>query len=165
MTAMFRPPIAVTKAIGWAEVFGFNHGDDPFWAKVRGAQLASVSRYVPFNLACLAINVVGLGAVMRGVGDPAVLSAFAAALGLLIMVWVSSWLQRRRRPRDAAASRGDVWLFTAKVVAFGLLWALLLLYILPRAAPSQQLYIALLAMTVMGAASRHRSCRRAASSS
>ena len=40
MSAMFRPPVAEIKAIGWAEVFGFNHGRDPFWASVRAAQLA-----------------------------------------------------------------------------------------------------------------------------
>ncbi len=150
MTAMFRPPVAEAKAIGWAEVFGFNHGRDPFWAAVRGAQLALVSRYVPFNVACIAVNVVALGVVLRGAGDLAVLTCFAAALIALMAVWLAGWIERRERPTAATATRTEMIQVSLKVVAFGVLWALFMLYILPRATPPQQTYLSLLSVAVMG---------------
>jgi diguanylate cyclase (GGDEF)-like protein len=150
MTAMFRPPVAEAKAIGWAEVFGFNHGRDPFWAAVRGTQLALVSRYVPFNVGCVAINVVALAVVLRGTGDPAVLACFAAAVIGLMAVWLAGWIERRERPMSATATRTEAIEVTLKVLAFGALWALFMLYILPRAAPPQQVYLSLLSLAVMG---------------
>ncbi len=150
MTAMFRPPVAEAKAIGWAEVFGFNHGRDPFWAAVRGTQLALVSRYVPFNVGCVAVYIVALGFILRGAGDPAVLAAFAAALIALVAVWVAGWIERRHRPATATATRTETLQVALKILAFGALWALFMLYILPRASVSQQVYLSLLSLAVMG---------------
>jgi len=150
MSAMFRPPVAEVKAIGWAEVFGFNHGRDPFWASVRAAQLALVGRYVPFNVACVAVNLVALGIVLRRTGDPAVLACFAAALIGLMAVWLAGWIEQRERPVPAAASRADVAAFSVKILAFGALWALFMVYIVPRAAAPEQVYLSLLSLAVMG---------------
>ena len=158
MTAMFRPPVAEAKAIGWAEVFGFGHGRDPFWAAVRGTQLALVSRYVPFNVGCVAIYIVALGFILRGTGDPAVLATFAAALIALVAVWIAGWIERRHRAvpatggvaGPATASRTETLHATLKILAFGALWALFMLYVLPRATPQQQVHLSLLSLAVMG---------------
>ena len=150
MTAMFRPPIAETKAIGWAEVFGLNHGTDPFWARVRAAQLATVSRYLPFNIACVAANLVALCVVLRGVGDPVVLLTFAAALAALLAAWMKGWVRRRRNSVDARGSHSDSAAMLVKIAAFGVLWSLLMLYALPRATGQEQIYLSLLSLAVMG---------------
>ncbi len=151
MTAMFRPPIAVTKAIGWAEVFGFRHGDDPFWARVRGAQLSSISRYVPFNVACIAVNITALAFVMVGVGDHVVLATFFLALIVLCGLGLAVWDYRRRRPRVLIVSRAQLWLVSAGVLALGAWWSLLMLYLLPLADYREQIHLSLMTLAIMGA--------------
>jgi len=150
MTAMFRPPIAESKRIGWAEVFGFNHGRDHFSAAVRAAQLANISRYVSFNVGCVAVNLGALAVVLRGTGDPAVLAAFAAALIGLMVVWLAGWIERRERGGTAPATRTDTFEVALKILAFGVLWSLFMLYILPRASAAQQVYLSLLSLLSLG---------------
>ena len=79
MSAMFRPPIAITSAIGWRQVFGFGHGDDPFFALVRAAQLAALNRYVPFNVALMTINIAALVWSLRDLAQPGFLFIWGAS--------------------------------------------------------------------------------------
>jgi hypothetical protein len=60
MSIMFRPPTVSSRPIGWVQVFGFRQGGEAFFARVRAAQLASLNRFLPFNVALMTVNVVAL---------------------------------------------------------------------------------------------------------
>ena len=151
MTVMFRPPIAASISVGWAEVLGFDRDDDPFWGKVRAAQLASIDRYMPFNIACMAINLATSAFVLRDVGGPAFMAVSAIILGGLCGLWLIEWHGARHRPERLTASQVRLWLAMAKVLAFGLWWSLLVLHVLPLASVPQQMYLMLASIAVMGA--------------
>ena len=152
MTMMFHPPVAAVKTIGWPEVFGFNHGDDPFWANVRRAQIVSVARYVPFNITCIAINVAALGIVMRDAITPTIFGGYGVALLAMCAMWLARWNYRRQSSRGKPTSqRVTVWIVAVEVVSFGVWWSLLVFQMLPLASANQQIYLLILSLAIMGA--------------
>lgn len=125
MTAMLVPPVAIVRELGWRQVMGFAHGHDPFWAQVRGQQLALLNRNVPFNVAALAVNVILLMAAFAG--DVSLVPAVPWLGGIAVMG--AGWLLRRvlegRRPPDdpPVATIGKFWLITFELVSLALFWA------------------------------------------
>ncbi len=151
MSAMFRPPIAVTTAIGWPQVFGFRQGDDAFFAGVRAAQLAALNRYVPFNVTLMVLNVAALVLSLQGADQSGFLLRWGAVMGGLALLWTLRFRDIRRRGELTAVSRRHFWLINAEVTAFALCWAVLVLHLLPIAALDVQATVMLLSLTAMGA--------------
>jgi diguanylate cyclase (GGDEF)-like protein/PAS domain S-box-containing protein len=151
MTAMFRPPVAVQKHVGAAQLLGFGQGDDPFWAQVRGAQLAALNRYVPFNVALMAVNVLALVIVFDGVGRPRFMAGWLLAMALLAGVWLRRWHRQRRGGEAVTASIHDFWMVTAEIAAFGLGWGVCMAALLPGATLVQQVVLVVLSLAAMGA--------------
>jgi len=151
MTAMFRPPIAVTSAIGWPQVFGFGQGADPFFARVRAAQLAEVNRYVPFNVGLMMVNVVLLVVALRDHVAFDFLKAWGGVMGLLALLWSLRFRQVRKRGELKEVSRAMFWLISGEVAAFGIGWAVMTLKLLPQADAGGQMLLLLLSVSAMGA--------------
>jgi PAS domain S-box-containing protein len=151
MSAMFRPPIAETTAIGWRQVFGFGHGDDAFFARVRAAQLAALNRYVPFNVTLMTINIAALVYTLRDIAEFDFLMRWGAVMGGLALLWILRFRQVRQRGEATEASRRYFWLITAEVTAFGLCWSALVIHLLPYADLEAQALLMLLSLTAMGA--------------
>ena len=151
MSAMFRPPIAVATAIGWRQVLGFGHGDAPFWARVRGAQLAILNRYVPFNVALMVANLAGLGVLLRDTVDPGFILAWGGVMAMLAGVWLVRWHRSRDLPDRGEATVWQFWTVSAEVACFGIAWGELMLHLLPMVTVENQMVLALLSATAMGA--------------
>ncbi len=151
MTAMFRPPIAVSKYIGWRQVMGFDQADEAFFARVRGAQLAALYRYVPFNVALIGVNFLSVGLSVRDDENLGFLGGWALAMSCLASLWLLRWRDARRYGEPAAATRRQFWLINAEVAAFGVCWSAMIVHLLPVAAFDNQAALLLLSLTVMGA--------------
>ena len=151
MTMMFKPPVATGVAIGWRQVLGFNHGTDPFFARTRAVQLQALNRYVPFNTALMATNVVALVLTLDGVADMGFLLCWALVMAGLALVWTARFFQIRRRGEAPEASQQLFWTVTAEVVAFGAGWATMLVRLLPQVGIETQALLLLLSVTAMGA--------------
>ncbi len=151
MTAMFRPPSAVAGTIGWPQVFGIGQDKGPFFAGVRAAQLAAVNRYVPFNVALLAVNIIVLVASLRDVAPDSLRAGWGGLMLLLAVLWTARWVRLRRTGVPEAVSERQFWIVTGEIVAFGICWSGLVLRLLPIADPEHQTALVLLSLTAMGA--------------
>ena len=129
MSAMFRPPIAITTAIGWRQVFGFGQGDDLFFARVRAAQLAALNRYVPFNVALITINIAALVWALRAIAQFDFLVGWGVVMGGLALLWLLRFHEVRRRGEASQVTTTMFWLISAEVCSFGALWAALVLHL------------------------------------
>ncbi|GGE01318.1 GGDEF domain-containing protein [Polymorphobacter glacialis] len=148
---MFRPPIAISSAIGWSQVFGFRQGKDPFFARVRAEQLATINRYVPFNVTLMMINVLALLWSLRGIAASEFLLGWGAVMGALALLWTLRFSQVRRRGAAAEVSQHYFWAISAEVAAFGVCWSALTIHLLPSAEVDAQALLVLLSLMVMGA--------------
>ena len=151
MSAMFRPPIAITSAIGWRQVFGFGHGDDPFFAGVRAAQLAALNRYVPFNVALMTINIAALVWSLRDLAQPGFLVIWGGIIGGLILLWTLRFRDVRRHGDAVEAGKPMFWMISSEIIALGVLWGALLVHLLPMADADAQEMLVLVSLTGMGA--------------
>ena len=151
MSAMFRPPIVVTSALGWLQVFGFAQRADPFFARVRAAQLASLNRYVPFNVALMTINIAAMIWTLRDIAQFGFVMRWGMVMGALALLWTVRFGKVRRRGEASEAGTRLFWMVTGEVAAFGLCWAALLVHLLPRAGVDAQAMLMLLSLAAMGA--------------
>ena len=151
MSAMFRPPIAITTAIGWAQVFGFSQGDDAFFARVRAAQVLAINRYVPFNVTLMTINVAALIYTLRAIAAFDFLAGWGAIMGGLALLWTLRFRRVRRCGEALEVSLRYFWLISAEVAAFGVGWASLQLHLLPLADVNAQALLMLVSLAAMGA--------------
>ena len=151
MSAMFRPPIAITSAIGWRQVFGFGRGDDPFFAGVRAAQLAALNRYVPFNVALMTINIAALVWSLRDLAQPGFLVIWGGIIGGLILLWTLRFRDVRRHGDAVEAGKPMFWTISSEIIALGVLWGALLVHLLPMADADAQEMLVLVSLTGMGA--------------
>ena len=148
---MFRPPIAAVKAIGWTQVFGFAQGHDPFWARVRAAQLTKLTRYVPLNVGLILVNVLSTATVLYRPADATFMAGWSGALGCLALLWSTRWLRQRGRPEVVEVGIGEFWRVSAEIVAFGVCWAALVAHLMGTAVPEQQAVLVVMSLTAMGA--------------
>jgi diguanylate cyclase (GGDEF)-like protein len=148
---MFRPPAAAAAAISWRQVLGFDQGEDAFFARTRGVQLQALNRYVPFNTALMALNVVALVLTLRRLEHAGFLIGWGMAMVGLALIWAMRFVDIRRRGEAAEASPRLFWTVTAEVVAFGVGWAAMLVNLLPQVGFETQTLLLLLSVTAMGA--------------
>ena len=154
MAAMFRPPIAVTKSIGWPQVFGLaqSGGDAAFWGRVRGQQLAFLNRYVPFNVTLMVINFAALAFVLRDTSDPGFVIGWSGAMAGLALLWSIRWHRNRHHTAGRGeASERQFWAISGEVACFGFGWGALMLHLLPIVTVENQIVMTLLSATTMGA--------------
>ena len=151
MSAMFRPPVARQKSIGTAQLLGFRHSKDPFWGQVRAAQLATLGRTVPFNVALMVLNIAAVIAMFDGFGRPLFMALWALAMSALALLWSWRWLAMRRVGEPVTASARAFWIVSAEIIAFGVLWGGFVLAVLPGAAPAEARLLLLLSLATLGA--------------
>ena len=153
MSAMFRPPVPVSKAIGWRQVLGFDQpgtgAEASFWAQVRGRQIAALNRNVPFNVALMLVNLGVLAFVLQASADPLLVIAWGTVIGGLAGLWTLRWLRNRRLGVPRHASPALFWTISAEVACFGIAWAALMLHLLPMVTAENQIILALLSANAM----------------
>lgn len=151
MSVMFRPPTLANQAIGWKQVFGFGQGIDPFFARVRAAQLAAMNRYVPFNVTLVMVNVLMLVNVLGNHPDRDFMAVWATVLGGLSALWILRFRRVRVQGGQEAASALQFWMITFEVLSFGILWAVMTVVMAADASGSEQGLLLLLSIVAMGA--------------
>ncbi len=151
MSMMFRPPIAVSPAIGWRQVLGFGQGHDPFFARVRAAQLRALNRFVPFSFALVTIYLAALLYTLRDIADFDFLARWGVVMGGLALLWSLRFVHIRRRGEAEVASQRRFWTINAEMAAFGLCWSMLVMHLMPLSGVEGQAMLMLLSLTLMGA--------------
>ncbi len=148
---MIRPPIAVNNAIGWPQVFGFDQGSDPFFARARAAQLQALNRYVPFNVSLMTTNIAALVWTLRDLAEFDFVMLWGAIMGALAVLWTIRFSSVSRHGEPTEVSAATFWLISAEVAAFGICWAALMVHLLPMVSIETQTLLLLLSLTAMGA--------------
>jgi diguanylate cyclase (GGDEF)-like protein len=151
MSVMFPPPVAMAAPLLWRQVCGFAQGSDPFFARVRAAQLQAINRYVPFNVAAMMINVGALLCGFRALPEYSFMVRWSIVMGLLALAWTLRFRQVERRGEALEATPRYFWTITAEMIAFGLFWAALSLHMLPAVPVAEQALLVILSLSVMGA--------------
>jgi diguanylate cyclase (GGDEF)-like protein/PAS domain S-box-containing protein len=136
MSVMFRPPMAALDAVSWKQMLGFGQGNDPFFARVRSAQIESLRRHVPFNLCCMLVNVMVLASQLQEHPRREALWWWIGCTFLLGLTWlIRSKTGRRRKDSMSGAGRLDFWLSTLNVFMFAVLWSVMVVMMMPAASP------------------------------
>ncbi len=150
MSAMFPPPIAATQTVSWPQVFGFRQGRDTFFARVRAAQLQTMNRYVPCNVALMTLNVAGMIWALRDVAGFGFVLSWGGMMAALALVWTLRFVRGVRHGEANEASGSTFWTVSAEGAAFGLCWAVLMLHLLPVANVENQALLLLVSLSAMG---------------
>ncbi|MFZ4690269.1 MAG: putative bifunctional diguanylate cyclase/phosphodiesterase, partial [Polymorphobacter sp.] len=151
MSVNFRPPVAESPAIGWAQVLGLRQDDAVLFGRVRAAQLQSLNRYVPFNVSLMVINITALVYTLRDLAGGDFLLRWGGMMAVLALLWSLRFVRVRRNGPAPVASPRLFWLVTLEVLAFGVCWTSLVLHLMPLAGVEAQAVLMLLSLTAMGA--------------
>ncbi len=148
MAMMFKPPVAVETQASWRDLLRLGPEDDPFWQRVRLAQLSFLERYLPMNVPIALVNgAIVLGSIAEDV-DTWVLVYWAATQTLSIMFAIWSGWRKSKAPPPVAARRAESVQALAQLFIVGSGWALLFMQALARADPQDAMLV--VAMTMAG---------------
>ncbi|MCG2842529.1 EAL domain-containing protein [Sandaracinobacter sp. RS1-74] len=148
MSMMFKPPDQSVR-LQAVDLIGVGPEGDPFWQRVRRAQLSFFDRYLPFNIAIAVVN----GALLLGIfggrlpGFALVWLVVAHALALALG---SGRRRARRLQRAAPVGRAAVFRSLLNLALVGSSWALVFHQALGQAAPGEAILVVAMAMAGMG---------------
>lgn len=148
---MFQPPAAAADSISWRQLLGFDHGNDPFFARVRGQQVAALYRHSRFNLATMIANAIVLSIEFSSHPNAGVVQLWLAAIILLGAFWQWRMVRHRSSRKARGKSSAAFWLGTAELVLFAILWSGMLVMLLPQADLMQQTLLLLLSGAAISA--------------
>jgi diguanylate cyclase (GGDEF)-like protein/PAS domain S-box-containing protein len=148
MSMMFKPPTAVS--IGWRDLVSFGAEADPFWQRVRLAQIGFLERYLPMNIGVAIVNGSVVLATVAADVDRAVLYFWLATqLGSILFALWQQW-RMRGQPRRVSATRADLQMLLVQLAVVGAGWALLFFQALSRADPMEAMLVVAMTMTGTG---------------
>ncbi len=151
MSVNFRPPAPRVQAIGWRQVLGFDHGADPFFGRVRAAQLAAVNRSVPMNVGLVTINLFVLLWLLRDIAGAGFIAGWTATFAALTALRFVHYRRELARGLADSASARQFWLISAEIAGYGPGWAALMLHLMPASSLETQTLLIIVALTAMGA--------------
>ena len=150
MSLQFKPPLAAEAEMHWRELFSLGPEEDPFWRKVRAAQLDFLNRYLPFNLAVASGNAAVVLAAFADRVQPAVLLVWFLLQAGVIAVWVARAALKWRAGRAPSATRRFSRQVLLELLLVGLAWALLFHDLLPRTEPEDAVLVVAMTMAAVG---------------
>jgi diguanylate cyclase (GGDEF)-like protein len=143
-----KPPAVVAVEPHWRDLLRMGPEDDPFWRRVRLAQLSFLERYLPMNVPIALVNgAIVLGSVSDDV-DPGVLGWWALSQSLAIMLALATAWRKHGSPPPTGATRRELRTALWQMLLVGTGWGLLFLQALGRADPMDAMLI--VAMTMAG---------------
>jgi diguanylate cyclase (GGDEF)-like protein/PAS domain S-box-containing protein len=154
---MFKPPVPDSQRLGWKQVFGFGQRAGPFqfgggfFAKVRAAQIAALNRYVPMNVGLMLLNVFMLVNMLGQHPRADFMLAWAMVVSALGVIWMVRFRHIRTHGDPPLVSLRQFWWISAEIMSFGVLWAVMLVVMMPQASGNGQLMLLLLSLAAMGA--------------
>jgi diguanylate cyclase (GGDEF)-like protein len=150
MTALFEPPRSLNETVPWRHLLRLGPANDPFWIRVRAAQLAYLSRHLPLNLAVLlAMSLVVAAAIVPRASAPALL-LWLVLQALLPTLWVFRHIRDRRAETRGSATPGAMRRLLAELALGGSAWGLLFADVLPHVPSSQAMLVVAVAMATVG---------------
>jgi len=150
VTALFKPPIAFEKSVEWADLVSIGEDGDPFWLKVRTAQIGFLSRYLPFNVLVASSN---SAVVLAALADK--VSIFVLALWFILqLVMILLWVEREVRERVTGKRRSVTPRYVRQVAlemaVIGAAWGMLFADVLPRIDPGSSMLVVAMTMAAVG---------------
>jgi diguanylate cyclase (GGDEF)-like protein len=150
MSFQFKPPVASQQDVRWRDLVRLGPDDDPFWRKVRAAQLDFLSRYLPLNVAVATANTAVVLAAFADRVTPSVLTLWFALQALAMLVWIPRFIHEKRTGRVPEATRRYTVQVTAEMFVVGCAWAMLFVDVLPRTDPAQSMLVVAMTMGAVG---------------
>ena len=151
MSFMFLPPKAPSEVLDWRQTFGFCQGDDPFFARARGEQVSNLYSHSKFNLATMVVNATLLIVEFQDHPKHWLLQGWLGTILLLGLFWFVRTTYRTSKKATNNTSMGAFWLATLELCIFSLLWAAMLLLLMPQASQFQQVLLIVLSFAAMAA--------------
>ncbi len=133
---MFQPPGVPAHDYGVRQLLGFGHGDDPFFARVRGEQVSILYRQSRIYLPVMVLN---FGLLTLELGDhprAGLHMAWMAATIALSLIWYGR-SGRNPQPLARRSIRG-FWVSSAEMGICGVMWAAMLVLLVPEASTAQR---------------------------
>lgn len=151
MSFMFQPSKFAAEALDWWQTFVFYQGDDPFFARVRGEQVSTLYSHSKFNLATMVINAGMLLFAFQGHPRHWMLPLWLAAILILGLFWFARTAYRTSRDATSKTPLSAFWMATLELCLFSVLWAAMLLALMPEASEFQRLLLIVLSFAAMAA--------------
>ncbi len=146
MSVMFRPPDRVAR-FRLTDYFSVGPSGDPFWRRVRRAQLYHFDRYLPYNLVIALLN----GAMLFGMFRPRLGAApflWLALAHLLALVLGRARRLARRRDQQIAVGRRATQLSLLNIALVGCGWGVIFYLTLGHAADHREAMLVIVAALV-----------------
>ncbi len=150
MSAIFKPPIAYEKSVSWRDLITIGTDGDPFWLKVRTAQIGFLSRYLPFNVLVAASNSAVVLAALADDASFRVLALWFTLQLVMIFVWVEREVRERLSGKRTCASPRYVRQVAIEMAVIGSAWGLLFADVLPRIDAGSSMLVVAMTMAAVG---------------
>lgn len=137
MSMMFRPPETEQRAFKWWQILGFGHGADRFFAKVRGAQVATIYAHSKVDLASMIANAAVVLFALHGHPRFAIIQTWCFAIVSLAFFWFYRTKHHTATQTSNHVTVTKFWLAAAEMSLFSVLWAAMLFIAVPQADPAQ----------------------------
>lgn len=148
MSFQFKPPVAAGHAVTWRDLVTIGPEHDPFWTRVRVAQLDFLARYFPFTLAVAVGNAsVVLAALAHKAPVDVLVAWFVIQTGMAAHFIRRQFVEARRGKPNPATRRYMVQV-ALEMGLVGVAWGLLFASMLPGLDPVQLALV--VGMTLVG---------------
>jgi len=148
MTVIFKPPTMVQEKSTWLDLFRLGAEHDPFWQRVRMAQLMFLERYMPMNIPIALVNgAVVFHSISADVDRWVLVFWMVTQCAAIFFALWQMWSRRSAGPKSGA-SRAEMHASLAQLFMVGAGWGLLFAQALSRADPTGAMLV--VAMTMAG---------------
>ncbi len=148
MSFQFKPPVASEARVHWRELVTLGPEDDPFWRRVRTAQLDFLSRYLPINVAVVTGNMAVVLAALAEEASPFVLAAWFFVQAAALLIWVPRFFHEARHGATPA-TRAHVRQVIGELFVVGAAWAVLFVDVLSKTTPSNGMLVVAMTMAAI----------------
>jgi diguanylate cyclase (GGDEF)-like protein/PAS domain S-box-containing protein len=131
MSLPFRPPTAAETETSWRDLVRIGPDADPFWRRIRQAQLDFLSRYYPFIAAVgIANGTIVLGSLAHRAPLPVLIGWFLTIVGLIVYFGVREAMDAIRG-RKHPPTRAFFIRVLLEIAPVGTAWGVLFYSIIP----------------------------------
>ncbi len=152
MSFQFKPPVAASIDIAWRDLLSVGAEADPFWSRVRHAQIDFLVRYLPFMVGVAVANsAVVLGSLAHKAPTEVLVLWFVLNV-LMSSVWIYRLVRERLTGTRMAATRRYSLQTVWELSVVGLCWGLLFFTMLPGLDDTQRTLVVAMTLCAAGCA-------------
>ena len=152
MSFQFKAPVAAAADVAWRDLNTVGPEGDPFWARVRAAQIDFLVRYLPFMVGVAVANsAVVLGSLAHKAPTEVLILWFVLNV-LMCSIWIYRQVRERITGERLVATRRYHLQTVAELSVVGLSWGLLFFAMLPGLDDTQRTLVVAMTLGAAGCA-------------